>query len=62
MSEFSKTHEIEESEYKGHPTISIPISEDQNGKVFYMSMGLKKAKRILEYADEIRAWIKRAEK
>lgn len=62
MSDFTKTHDLEESEYKGHPTIGIPISEDQAGKVFYMTVGLKKAKRILEYVEEIEAWVIKQEK
>lgn len=62
MSEFSKAHDIEESEYKGHPVIQVPIAEDQNGKVFYMTVGLKKAQRILEYFEEIESWVIRMEK
>lgn len=45
--------EPKESEYKGHPVISIPISED--GK--FMTFGLQKAMGIIQWKDDIENFV-----
>jgi hypothetical protein len=42
------------SEYKGKPTLNIPL--DADGKWLF-SFGVGKARKILEYFDEIRDFI-----
>jgi hypothetical protein len=57
MPNFKDTHGVQESEYKGHPTLMIPVGESREGEVYHMTIGLKKAKRLLEYIDEIEACV-----
>ena len=58
---FKESHDVKEDEYKGKATIGIPITESKDGEVFYMTFGLKKAQRIVEYIEEITEWIIRQE-
>ncbi|MFQ5589435.1 MAG: hypothetical protein ACE5F7_11430 [Nitrospiria bacterium] len=47
-----------ESEFKGNPMIILSQGEDDK---FPFQFGLKKAKLILEYVEEIRAFVKKHE-
>jgi len=54
---FKDMHDCEYSEFKGRPTIGIPIAENKDGGVFYFSFGVKKAQKILEYIDDIERFV-----
>lgn len=46
------------SEYKGNPTISLPLgSTDREGNEKMFTFGVKKAQAILEHLDEIRKFV-----
>lgn len=47
-----KIRDVKIGEYKGYPTITIPVGEKGN-----VSFGLKKARAILEYMDEIENFV-----
>jgi hypothetical protein len=57
MLSFKDSHDVQYGEYKNSPTIGIPIAENKDGEVFYMSMGVKKAKKVLEYIDDIERFV-----
>lgn len=58
---FKESHDVQESEFKGRPTIGIPVSESKDGEIYYMTFGLKKAQKIVEYIEEIEEWVIRQE-
>lgn len=45
-------------EYEGKPTIVIPLGYGRGGKEYDFSFGLRKAKAILEYLEEIKDFVK----
>ena len=47
-----KIRDAEIGEYKGYPIITIPVGEAGN-----ISFGVKKARAILEYMDEIENFV-----
>ena len=50
--------EVKQSEYKGKPTLSLPIGENsKTGEVFYFTFGLVKAKKIIEHMSDIEDFI-----
>ena len=65
MSEFSDTHKVREGSFsmggKTFKTLDIPLYDDKEGETFYFSFGKQKAKRILEYIDEIEDWVNRGD-
>lgn len=44
-------------EYKGSPTITLPLGKGRDGKEFDFSFGLKKAKAIIEHYEAIREFV-----
>ena len=50
---------IEETEFKGRPTLTIRFNEDDR---FPFSFGMGKAKKILGSLDEIRAFVEKYDK
>lgn len=50
--------EVKLGEYKGHKTIGLPMDE---GGVNYFTFGIRKAKIILEYIDEIKKFVEENE-
>ncbi len=48
----NNTRDVEIGEYKGYPTITIPVGEE--GEV---SFGVRKARAILEHMDEIENFV-----
>jgi Mor family transcriptional regulator len=61
MSEFSESHKIRLGSFekggKKFATIDIPLYDNKNGETFYFSFGKQKARRIIEYIDEIEDWV-----
>ncbi len=50
-----KTQKATIGSYKGQPTISLPMGD--SGK-FSFTFGLRKARAVLDYLDDIRAFVK----
>ena len=53
---------VKEGEYQGKPTISILTGVSRDGREFWMTMGLAKAKAVDENIDRIRMFIDKHEK
>lgn len=49
-----KTQKATIGSYKGQPTISLPV--DDSGK-YPFTFGLRKARAVLDYLDDIRAFV-----
>jgi len=50
---------VEETEFKGHPTITVYTGHSYQGKDEYITMGLRKAQAVDDCIDSIRDWIDR---
>lgn len=48
-------YEPTREEFHGHPTIALPLLGRDDGKA--VRFGLKKAEAILQYVDEIKAFV-----
>lgn len=53
---------VKEGTYEGKPTISILTGVSRDGREFWMTMGLAKAKAIDENIDRIRMFIDKHER
>lgn len=48
-------------EYKGTPILVIPMGRAKDGKEYTFAFGLKKARAILEYLEDIRDFVRSEE-
>jgi hypothetical protein len=53
---------VKEGSYEGKPTISVLTGVSRDGREFWMTMGLAKAKAVDENIDRIRMFIDKHEK
>ena len=53
---------VKEGTYEGKPTISILTGVARDGREFWMTMGLAKAKAVDENIDRVRMFIDKHEK
>jgi hypothetical protein len=50
-----------ERKYEGKPVCKIYTGTGRDGTDFYLTMGLKKARAVLENIDALRKWVDRQE-